>query len=264
MSGTKFYGIVAAQNKDNVGEEILLDGLEDQLRFARDEHDPLSAFRIIGDISFSKKIYSEKDCENEKELRCWNHAKVPLLYAEGTLFDNEDHPNAKAAAAILRYCQNHDSPLKPGFSVDGAIMERRDVGGNPTQDREKGKILAKTIAHSAAFTVNPCNPKCAGALYLDEPPALQKSITPPPAYVEALQKSMAMHSFNEIAPETMILQKFQQLKKSLENIMKGHGILKCHNCGKAERFFKSAGVPNSCHHCGTGYTMKQVWESLNK
>jgi predicted nucleic-acid-binding Zn-ribbon protein len=265
MAGTKIYGIVAAENPDNVGETIILDGLEDRLKFFRDEHDELSSFRVLGAVTYSKKIKSPKDCENEKQLRCWNHAGVPLLYAEGTLFDNEDHPNAKAAAAILKYCNNNPGlSLQPGLSVDGEIHERVDAMGNQTRDKSIGKKLTKTVAISGAFTVQPCNPKCAGALFIDEAPSLQKSTTPPKAYVEALKKSQSSSSFNEIPKEVMLLHSMQQLHKSLEILHNDHASIQCYHCGKAERFFKSSGAPNTCLKCGKSYTIKQVWESFQK
>lgn len=263
--GTRFYGVVACQNQDNVQEIIDLAGLEDKLRYVRDEHDPISCFRVIGDIDYSKKVMKKSDCGSDKEKKCWDLVGVPFLYAEGSFFDDEDHPNAQSAVAILRYTNNHpEARLKPGFSVDGSIVERRDNAGNLTKDKESGKNLTKTIAYSAALTVSPCNPKCGGALFLDEPPALQKSLVPPSGYAEALQKSIDTQSFTELPLQVYAERVLSNLKKSVISAINDHATLKCHHCGQAERFFKSYGIPNTCQKCGNSYTMKQVWEVLKK
>jgi len=266
--GTKLFGVVAAQNVDSANEIIDLQGLQDNLKFLRDEHSELSAFRIIGSVTKSKKIFTEKDCEDEKQKRCWNHVKVPFLYAEGELFDGDKdspHPNADAAAAILKYCNANDVSLKPGFSVDGAILERKDESGNITENRHTGKHLSKTQASSAAFTVMPCNPKCAGGIFLEND--LQKSNFQPSGekYFEALQKSNSpLQSFSGYSDELALLYNLSKLHKSLESLQNAHTSVKCQQCGKGAMFYKAGSIPNVCQKCGSNYTIKQIWDSLNK
>ena len=263
--GSKVYGGIASNGTDLSGEQLSIEGCENRITYIRDEHDQLDSWHVLGTIDYSKKIFSAKDCENEDQLKTWKAIQEPLIYGEGTLFDDEDHPNAKACAAILRFCNNNDSGMKPGWSIDGAILERRDPAGNPTKDKEKGKYLAKSIATSAAFTVAPCNPKMAGALWIKTDGLLQKSTTPPPAYYEALKKSQSARSFNEIiTPEQILMEKMMKLKKSIADFEHAFTSLKCYKCGTPERFFKSGRVPNTCEKCGTHYTVKQIWESLNK
>lgn len=267
-SGTRVYGIVAAQNKDSQGETIDLQGLQDKLVFQRDEHSPdqVKAFEIIGTIDSSKKIFKESDCETPQHKRCWDIAKVPFLFGTGVLFDGEGHPNATSAAAILRYCNANGGDLKPGWSVDGSIVERRNDAGQPTEDKEKGKNLSKTIAVSAAFTISPANPLCRGALFVDEN-QLHKSMNTkmPQGYLEALGKSQAKTSFNQIiSKEEMALYAIQKLNKSIENYNNGFTTLKCWGCNNSGRFFKSMSeLPNACKKCGKHYSVKQIWDSLN-
>ena len=261
--GTRWYGIGAAQNDDNVGEKLLLDGLEDRVKFIRDEHDDLSAFRLLGSVNNSKKIYSEKDCEDEQQRRCWKHAGVPFLYVAGEFADDQDHPNAQSAASLLKFTSRNDVPLKMGLSIDGGIIERQTPDGRPTEDKDQGKILARTLGSSVAFTVKPCNPKCAIFLENDLAKSDYKS-APPARYFEALKKSQAKHSFNEI-PEWQLYIKLDNLKKSLVNYTGGFTSMKCHTCGTNQRFFKSStDMPNGCSKCGKNYSMAQLWKALNK
>lgn len=264
-AGTRVYGIVAAQNQDSQGETIDLNGLEDKLVFQRDEHSPdqVKAFEIIGTIDSSKKIFSEKDCETPQHKQCWDIAKVPFLFGAGVLFDGEGHPNATSAAAILRYCNANGGDLKPGWSVDGSILERKNPHGQVVKD---GKTLAKTIAVSAAFTISPANPICRGALFVEQ--SLQKSskaVGIPEGYVDLLKKSQAKTSFNQIiSEEDLQVFAIQKLRKSIENYNNGFTTLKCFNCNKSGRYFKSLSeIPNACT-CGKHFSVSDIWNALNQ
>lgn len=145
----KIFGIATAQTPDRVNELIRLDGVEVAKKpYINDEHGSISRlFNILGTITGIKKIFSQKECEGEKQLKCWNYCKVPFLYVEGEVFDEQDHPNARAAAALVRYkSQNPDFNL--GFSVEGDIV------------KNKGKELLNTIVNGVSLTVNPMNPIC--------------------------------------------------------------------------------------------------------
>lgn len=260
---TKIYGIGAAQNPDNVKETIYLDGLNiDKLRGIRDEHEEDSFFRRVGAITFAKKIYSEQDCENERQLRCWNHANVPFLYTEAELADDTDHPNAKSAAEFIKFCQNPNIPIDVGFSVDGGVLERQDSGGNITEDKDKGKNLTKTVAIDLALTVKPCNPKCKMWLEND----LAKSdyaAQPPKRYLDALNKSQASTSIIEsLSDEMKLLFRLDILKKSLYSMFAEFADVRCDKCGSGERFFKSD-MPNICKKCGKSYSMTKLWKAIN-
>lgn len=267
--GTRIYGIVAAQLPDNVGETILLEGLEDRLKAIKDEHDEDSMFRKVGAINFSKKIFSEKDCENPKQLRCWKHVKVPFLYAEGELADDTDHPNARAAAALLKFGARPDINMPIGFSVDGGIIERLDKAGNPTEDKNEGKTLSRTLATAAAITVKPCNPKC--AVFLENDLAKSDLAAPPPqVYYKAVKRAQKTSSVIENEHERALFQfklltGMQKLQKSLTDYFAAFTSTKCHKCGHTMRFFKaSSDLPNACEKCHSQLSLNQLWKALNK
>jgi len=263
--GLKFYGATAAENPDNSEETLLIDGFIDQLRTVKDEHDEDSFFRKVGAVTKSKKIRSEKDCEDDKQRRVWNFAQVPLVYVECELADDTDHPNAKAAAELLKFSNRPDVPLEIGLSVDGGIIERLDANGVPTEDKETGKILSKTLGTAASLTVKPCNPKC--KLFLEND--LTKSdmtMEPPARYWDALKKSQASTSFIEtLGDDLKILMKLHKLKKSLSDYFGAFTDIKCYQCGHPVRFFKSSDdLPNGCSNCGHQFSLNNIWQALNK
>lgn len=266
--GFKVYGIGSVQVPDNVGETIVLDGLDtSHLKLIYDEHSDKNLFNIVGRISYFKKIHDQSECENPKQLRCWKFAGAPFLYAEGELADDQEHPNAQAAAALIKFTSRPDiqDNLRIGFSVDGGIMERMTSGGQPTEDKEQGKIISQSMVTGLSLTVKPCNPKC--VLWPENDLAKSDlSMAPPKGYFEALKKSQAISSFNEnLSKDLQLYLKLGKLKKSLGDYFAAFTDLKCFKCGKSHRFFKSSSnIPNSCDKCGNQFTMSAIWKSLNK
>ena len=238
--GFKIYGIAAAQSKDRDGETLLIDGLNtDNLTYLNDEHDD-SLGRVIGAVTKHRKIFTEQDCEDDKQRRCWQVAQVPLLYVEGELATDEEHPDAQSAAALIKFTNRmQNSPLKIGLSIEGGTIER---GG------EDEKQLVRTLGLGASLTVKPANPIC--VLYPEV--NLTKSaapIDPPARYWQALKKVEQKKSFIDL-PHAAIHAKLVELKKSLDNYWGAFTYVKCRNCGKPTRFFKSSSdVPNGCPHC---------------
>lgn len=118
-------------------------------------------FNSIGRITGAKKIFKAEDCENDRQRYYWDKVKAPYVYVKGYLYDDEDHPNAKAAAAILRNVHKTDCPLKLKASVEGGVVARGI--SDPT-------LLARTKIHSVALTFTPAN-----TATLVEPLSLDKS-----------------------------------------------------------------------------------------
>lgn len=265
--GTRIYGIGSTQDVDHAGERVILKGLNtDRLSFLRDEHGDDTFSTKVGLIDYHKKIFSEQECENEKQLRCWKFAGGPFLYAEGELADDQDHPDAIATAAWARFTQRPNSPVTLGFSVDGGILERQDANGTPTEDKETGKTLSQALCSSLAITLKPCNPKC--RLFLEND--LAKSVTSAPVpkdYKERLAKSQATSSVFETKEFQQIrtLVKIDSLKKSMEELTKGITSIRCKQCGVPARFFKSQ-PPHRCQNsqCNHPHTMMDLWKSINK
>lgn len=260
--GLQFFGVLAAQNRDNAGETLLIEPLDtSRLGPLIDEHpEDIDFFRTLGAITYHTKIMSEQDCKNDRQKLCWDRTRVPLLYIEGELANSEDHPNAKSAAALIRFCARPEiTNLKVGLSIDGGILSRTNESGQPD---ENGKILAKAVALRGSLTHKPCNPKC----FIVPMNDLQKSDlgAPPEAYWEALKKSQATSSIIQ-RPDFKLYLAMDKLKKSIGDYMGAFTSIRCKQCGNGVRFFKSSkDIPNGCSGCGTHFTMNDIWGALNK
>lgn len=138
--------------KDTQGETLSVDGANiDDLNVGKgrfnDNHGK-GFFNSLGRVTEAKKIFKAEDCENERHEYYWNKIKAPYIYCKGYLYSDEDHPNAKAAAAIMRNIHREDAPLKMKASVEGGVMARGIK--DPTR-------LARTKIHSVALTFTPAN-----------------------------------------------------------------------------------------------------------
>jgi len=259
IMGTKVYGIGAAQTPDNVGETIVIAGMNlDKCRILSDEHaddeGTLPMFRIIGAITKAIPIHTEQECQDDRQRKCWRHAAVPFIYVEGELADGTEHPDALSAAALIKFCQQPNIPLKIGLSVEGGTLER----GGPDK-----KTLMQTLATGFAITVKPCNPVCSLFLMNDLAKS-DRNIPPPARYFEALKKSQSKTSLIENR-DVVLKYYIEKLKKSVSDYMGGFTHIKCHNCGNAVRFFKSTeSMPNGCAHCGDSFSMSDIWKALNR
>lgn len=267
--GLKVYGIIAAECPDNAGETILIDGIDtSRFNLIKDEHpEQENFFHNVGAIKYFKKIFSEKDCETPKQLRCWRSAKVPFLYGEGELSNDEDHPNAKATAANMRFSQRPDIPLDIGWSIDGGISERKTPDGVPTEDQEKGKILSGTAALAASLTVRPCNPVCKAFIENDLTKSSLAMMPMPAGFAQLLAKSQAKSSFRESihSKDLALLGNLDKLKKSLDDYFTGFTNMRCNKCSKPVRFFKSTNsIPHKCSDCSGVFSMADIWKAINK
>lgn len=141
-----------SQLRDTQGETLSIEGADiSELISGRgrinDNHGK-GFFNCIGKVTAAKKIFKREDCEDSRQLYYWEKIKSPYLYVKAQLFDDEDHPNARAAAAILRNIHKSDCPLKIKASVEGGVVARGIK--DPT-------LLAKTKVHSVALTFVPAN-----------------------------------------------------------------------------------------------------------
>lgn len=118
-------------------------------------------FNAIGRITGAKKIFKKEDCDNSRQEYYWDKVKAPFVYVKGYLYDDEDHPNARAAAAILRNIHKSDTPLQLKASVEGGVISR-GISDN--------SLLARTKIHSVALTFTPANNNT-----LVEPTSMSKS-----------------------------------------------------------------------------------------
>lgn len=222
----KIDGIIGSQLRDSQGEMLSVDGADiDALTSGNgrinDNHGK-GFFNSVGRVTQAKKIYSEDDCDNERHKYFWEKVKSPFIYMAGKLYDDEDHPNARAAAAILRNIHKEDSPLQLKASVEGGILKRG----------EKDKtLLAQTKIHSVALTFTPANKAT-----LIEPVSLSKSSAPED---EALIKSV-MHLARENVPNFIDISNALKMQGIEEKVLKIHDLSKALTAG-----YGGAGSPSS-------------------
>lgn len=158
-------GVIASEAIDSSGEVLDVKGcdisslpVDGVLNY---EHaDPKRAgasfMDIIGRCIEAKKIYSQDDCSNERELMYWKQVKLPFIYGKFELFDAEGHPGAVAAAAMIRHYHNRGLPLLIRYSIEGSTLEK------------EGNRLKRCIGRAVAATCRPCN-KTAFSGLLDDP-----------------------------------------------------------------------------------------------
>ena len=194
--------------KDTQGETLSIEGADiSELQAGRgrlnDDHGK-GFFNSLGKITDAKKIFKAEDCDNERHKYYWDKIKAPYIYVVGELYNNEDHPNAKAAAAILRNIHREDVPLKLKASVEGGVLSRGI--SDPTR-------LAQTKIHSVALTFTPAN-----TATLVEPLNLDKSAQDWAAD-EQLIKSV-MHLAETNIPSFRHIERHASASTILDNISK--------------------------------------------
>lgn len=138
--------------KDTQGETLSVEGADiSDLEAGRgrfnDNHGK-GFFNSVGRVTEAKKIFKAEDCNTDRQKYYWEKIKAPYIYVRGRLYNDEDHPNAKAAAAIMRNIHREDAPLAMKASVEGGVISRGIK--DPTR-------LARTKIHSIALTFTPAN-----------------------------------------------------------------------------------------------------------
>src|SRR5690606_31515828 len=134
----------------------------------------------------------------------------PYIYVRGYLYDDDDHPNARAAAAILRNIHKADCPLKLKASVEGGVIARGIKDSN---------LLAKTKIHSVALTFTPANQAT-----LVEPLNLEK--TSADAAEDGRLIKSVMHLAKTNVPSFRHITRRASADKVIENINKIRDIVK--------------------------------------
>lgn len=159
---TYIDGIGASENLDSSGERIIIAGM-DISSLALDgtftyEHEQGVApdgqkisvktpDQTVGKILKAKKIFSDKDCENERELYFWNKVQVPYIYVMGELFD-DFKASAKEVAGMFMYDAAKKGKQERNvmnFSIEGGYIARN------------GADVIRSVARKCTITVNPCN-----------------------------------------------------------------------------------------------------------
>jgi len=143
-------GIAASQNIDTAGERIIIEGLDISSLVGsvfNYEHLNTTPDHIVGKILKAKKIFSDKDCEDDRELYYWNKCTTPFLYVMGELFDSYKD-SAKEVAGMFRYDEDHRGKTPTdtiGFSIEGAKISKENMD------------ITRSIARKVTITVLPAN-----------------------------------------------------------------------------------------------------------
>lgn len=149
--GTFVDGIGASQNIDSSGEIVDIAGLDisslevdGSLNW---EHKKDVPDQLVGKVLKAKKIFSVKDCEDDRQKYFWEKCKVPYLYILGELFDDYTD-SARTVAGLFRYDLDHrgkNAKDVVGFSVEGATIHKN------------GNTITRSIARKITCTSLPCN-----------------------------------------------------------------------------------------------------------
>lgn len=147
--GMYLDGILTAPHIDTSGEILEIDGVDltdfyEGKAVINFEHQNKLAEDIIGSFVYCKKIMKKDDCENDRQKMFFDMAKGPYVYVIGELFDDQGHPGAIAAAAMVRYFAKRKEKMFIGWSIEGSTLER------------DGNNLKRAVARRAAFTLRPC------------------------------------------------------------------------------------------------------------
>lgn len=149
--GTYVDGIGASQNIDSSGEIVDIAGLDisslevdGSLNW---EHKKDVPDQLVGKVLKARKIFSKKDCEDDRQLYFWEKCQVPYLYILGELFDDYTD-SARTVAGLFRYDLDHRGKNTKdivGFSVEGATISKQ------------GNTIVRSIARKITCTSLPCN-----------------------------------------------------------------------------------------------------------
>jgi hypothetical protein len=119
------------------------------------EHQSGTPATLVGKILKAKKIFSEDDCDDERELYYWKKCKAPYLYIMGELLD-EYTASAKECAGQMRYSRDNpnQAPLL-GFSIEGSELP----------NTRQGQLITRSIARKCTLTAAPCNSMCVAEIF---------------------------------------------------------------------------------------------------
>lgn len=164
-TGMMIDGIFASEAIDSSGEVLDIEGadigdLEDGKGVLNYEHrgddaPGASPNDVVGKIVYARKIFGEKDCENERQRTYWRKIELPFIYGICRLYDAAGHPGAVAAAAQIRDHVANAEPILARFSIEGSTLKR------------EGQRLVHTVARRVALTMKPCNRSCDSGLLAD-------------------------------------------------------------------------------------------------
>lgn len=227
-------GIAASEAIDSSGEILDIKGLDItslkdgtgvlNYEHRNDQSEGASANDIIGSITYAKKVFGPKDCENDRELSYWNKVQLPFVYIQAELFDEEGHPGAQAAAALIRYYQRRKLPILMRYSIEGSTLER--------DPNNKNKLL-RAIARRVAATIKPCNRSCVSGVVSDsqETPSKEVSKDTLAELVRHEDPNRVLLGSYEGEFEPIVSDPFEKLKSAVDNLREVNELNKAIDAG---------------------------------
>lgn len=160
--GMLLDGIGASEHIDSSGEILDIKGcdikdVEDGVAVINYEHKDDTPTDTIGRLVYAKKIYSAKDCEDDRQLAYWKKSGVPFIYIIGELMDQDGHTGAADAAAIVRHYHSRGLPIVARWSIEGSTLDK---------DKGSGR-LKRSIFKRIALTLKPCNKDATSGVLFD-------------------------------------------------------------------------------------------------
>lgn len=148
---TYIDGIGASENIDSSGERISIAGMDISSLTVDGvfnwEHNKDQPSQVVGKVLVAKKIFSEKDCDDERQAYFWQKCQTPFVYVMGELMDDYKE-SAKEVAGMFRYDSDRQGQQERNvmnFSIEGAKIDKQGID------------IVKSIARKVTITVLPCN-----------------------------------------------------------------------------------------------------------
>lgn len=174
-------GVFASEALDSSGEVLSVEGCDistlDVDGVANWEHrgddsPGHSPSDIVGRVVYAKKIFTEKDCENDRQRYYWNKVELPFIYGIVRLADGAGHAAAKDLAAHVRDHHANGESILVRYSIEGTTL----------RTSENKKHLLESVARKVAMTVKPCNRSAHSGILAD--PHAPEGFDKTPAKVE--------------------------------------------------------------------------------
>jgi hypothetical protein len=204
--GLMIAGVFSAQAPDKTAEVIDVRGMDisslnDGTAILNAEHEGGKFSSYLGRIVSAKKIFKEEDCKTPHEKKSFKECgENPIIYGVAELFDDEDHSEAKDAAAVIKHYKKRNLPIAARFSIEGSSLDK------------DGSIIKRSIARRVALTIAPCNAAC-------ESEVVSEFSKSEKAAYEKITKEFNVNK-GPVTPDLMVIDQDSILKSldSLQNV----------------------------------------------
>jgi len=247
------YGIATCEKIDITSEVIDLESLNtNNFTSIIDEH-AYSIKRVVGAITFSKKIFSSDECSTPEQLELWNTCNAPFLYFEGKLLDHQDGQSVQELMTFIE--QNPQHKMQMRCSIDGYAVHVKNTTFN-------GQSVKQLLKHmevlSVALTVRPVNKYC-----LVKPKQMKVTKSKNQKTLKEVIKHMDYETQVKILNESLDIQ-IKKLKSEIDSKVFSLKVEKsiknnkmnvcCGTCGKSTTMDVD-NLINTCSSCGEYFYM---------